>query len=129
IQALEQLRDSGDSVVVVEHDRESMMHAGWLSDMGPLAGREGCNVVAAGTPQDVLKAHSLTAHYLNNRKRIQVPAIRRNGNGNSLKVSGCTGNNLKHVTLEIPLGTFICVTGVSGSGKSTLINGTLPPIL
>ncbi len=129
IQALEQLRDSGNSVVVVEHDRDTMMHADWLIDMGPHAGRHGGEIVAAGTPADVLKTHTLTSDYLNHRKMIKVPDTRREGNGNVLKVKGCTGNNLKNVTLDIPLGTFICVTGVSGSGKSTLINETLQPIL
>ncbi|HZH71513.1 MAG TPA: excinuclease ABC subunit UvrA, partial [Mariniphaga sp.] len=129
IQALEQLRDSGNSVVVVEHDRETMMHADWLIDMGPLAGRHGGEVVAAGTPLEVLKTNTLTADYLNNKKRIQVPDVRRIGNGKLLKLTGCSGNNLKNVTLEIPLGTLICVTGVSGSGKSTLINETLQPVL
>ncbi len=129
IHALEQLRDSGNSVVVVEHDRETMLHADWLIDMGPYAGQHGGEIVAAGTPADVLKTKTLTADYLNHRKTIKVPEIRRNGNGRILKVSGCTGNNLKSISLEIPLGMFICVTGVSGSGKSTLINETLQPIL
>ncbi|WP_163321941.1 excinuclease ABC subunit UvrA [Draconibacterium mangrovi] len=129
IQALEQLRDSGNSVIVVEHDRDTMLHADHLIDMGPHAGRHGGEVVAAGTPQEVLKSNSLTADYLNDRKKIEVPAIRRNGNSDILKITGCSGNNLNNVTVEIPLGKFICVTGVSGSGKSTLINETLQPIL
>ncbi|WP_372647395.1 excinuclease ABC subunit UvrA [Draconibacterium sp.] len=129
IQALEQLRDSGNSVIVVEHDRDTMLHADHLIDMGPHAGRHGGEVVAAGTPQEVLKSKSLTADYLNDRRQIEVPAVRRNGKSDILKVTGCTGNNLNNVTLEIPLGKFICVTGVSGSGKSTLINETLQPIL
>jgi excinuclease ABC subunit A len=129
INALEQLRDSGNSVIVVEHDKETMLHADWLIDMGPYAGRHGGEIVAAGTPADVLKTHTLTSDYLNNRRKIEVPARRRNGSGDVLTLSGCTGNNLKNVTLHIPLGTFICVTGVSGSGKSTLINGTLQPVL
>jgi excinuclease ABC subunit A len=129
IQALEQLRDSGNSVVVVEHDRDTMLHADHLIDMGPHAGRHGGEVVAAGTPQEVLKSKSLTADYLNERKKIEVPAVRRNGKSDILKITGCSGNNLNNVTLEIPLGKFICVTGVSGSGKSTLINETLQPIL
>ena len=129
IQALEQLRDSGNSVIVVEHDRETMLHADWLIDMGPRAGRHGGEIVAAGIPTDVLKTNTLTSDYLNHRKTIQVPETRRKSNGKILKVTGCTGNNLKNVTLEIPLGTFICVTGVSGSGKSTLINETLQPLL
>ncbi|WP_321997045.1 excinuclease ABC subunit UvrA [Draconibacterium orientale] len=129
IQALEQLRDSGNSVVVVEHDRDTMLHADHLIDMGPHAGRHGGEVVAAGTPQEVLKSNSLTADYLNERKKIEVPAVRRNGKSDILKITGCSGNNLNNVTVEIPLGKFICVTGVSGSGKSTLINETLQPIL
>jgi excinuclease ABC subunit A len=129
IQALEQLRDSGNSVIVVEHDKDTMLHADYLIDMGPHAGRHGGEVVAAGTPQEVLKMKTLTADYLNDRKQIPVPGNRRNGKVPMLKVKGCTGNNLKNVNLEIPLGRFICVTGVSGSGKSTLINATLQPIL
>ena len=129
IQALEQLRDSGNSVIVVEHDKETMLHADHLIDMGPYAGRHGGEVVAAGKPADVLKAGTLTSDYLNDRKQIPVPAKRRNGKARVLKVKGCSGNNLKNVDLEIPLGKFICVTGVSGSGKSTLINSTLQPIL
>ena len=129
IQALEQLRDSGNSVIVVEHDRDTMLHADHLIDMGPHAGRHGGEVVAAGTPQEVLKSKSLTADYLNERKQIEVPAVRRNGKSEIFKITGCSGNNLNNVTVEIPLGKFICVTGVSGSGKSTLINETLQPIL
>ncbi len=129
IQALEQLRDSGNSVIVVEHDKDTMLHADHLIDMGPFAGRHGGEVVAAGKPEDVLKTKSLTADYLNDRKKIEVPANRRNGKSNTLKISGCSGNNLNNVTIELPLGKFICVTGVSGSGKSTLINETLQPIL
>lgn len=129
IKALEQLRDSGNSVIVVEHDKDTMMHADHLIDMGPLAGRHGGEIVAAGKPKDVLKAKTLTADYLNNRKQIEVPAVRRNGKTDSLELKGCTGNNLKSVNVKIPLGKFICVTGVSGSGKSTLINDTLQPIL
>jgi excinuclease ABC subunit A len=129
IQALEQLRDSGNSVIVVEHDKDTMLHADWLIDMGPYAGRHGGEVVAIGPPDEVLKANTLTSDYLNRRRKIEVPAKRRKGAGDFLKVKGCTGNNLKNVTLEIPLGTFICVTGVSGSGKSSLINATLQPIL
>ncbi|WP_319592361.1 excinuclease ABC subunit UvrA [uncultured Draconibacterium sp.] len=129
IQALEQLRDSGNSVIVVEHDRDTMLHADHLIDMGPHAGRHGGEVVAAGTPKQVLKSKSLTADYLNNKKQIEVPAVRRNGKSDIFKITGCSGNNLNNVTVEIPLGKFICVTGVSGSGKSTLINETLQPIL
>ncbi|WP_321376327.1 excinuclease ABC subunit UvrA [uncultured Draconibacterium sp.] len=129
IQALEQLRDSGNSVIVVEHDRDTMLHADHLIDMGPHAGRHGGEVVAAGAPKEVLKSQSLTADYLNNKKQIEVPAVRRNGKSDIFKITGCSGNNLNNVTVEIPLGKFICVTGVSGSGKSTLINETLQPIL
>lgn len=129
IHALEQLRDSGNSVIVVEHDKDTMLHADYLIDMGPYAGRHGGEVVAAGTPKEVLNSKTLTADYLNNRKQIPVPANRRNGKASKLKVKGCSGNNLKNVNLEIPLGRLICVTGVSGSGKSTLINATLQPIL
>ena len=129
IHALEQLRDSGNSVIVVEHDKDTMLHADHLIDMGPHAGQHGGEVVAAGKPADVLKARTLTSDYLNERKKIEVPTKRRNGKSDMLKVSGCSGNNLQNVTLEIPLGKFICVTGVSGSGKSTLINETLQPIL
>lgn len=129
IQSLEQLRDSGNSVIVVEHDRDTMLHADHLIDMGPHAGRHGGEVVAAGTPKEVLKTRSLTADYLNNKKQIEVPAVRRNGKSEIFKITGCRGNNLNNVTVEIPLGKFICVTGVSGSGKSTLINDTLQPIL
>ncbi|MFV0266380.1 MAG: excinuclease ABC subunit UvrA, partial [Draconibacterium sp.] len=129
IQALEQLRDTGNSVIVVEHDKDTMMHADHLIDMGPMAGRHGGEIVAAGKPQDVLKAKTLTADYLNDRRKIEIPAERRNGKADKLKIFGCSGNNLQNVDLEIPLGKFICVTGVSGSGKSTLINETLQPIL
>lgn len=129
IKALELLRDTGNSVIVVEHDKDTMMHADHLIDMGPRAGMHGGEIVAAGKPEDVLKAKTLTADYLNNLKQIQIPEVRRNGKSNLLKLKGCTGNNLVNVNLEIPLGKFICVTGVSGSGKSTLINETLQPVL
>jgi excinuclease ABC subunit A len=129
LQSLEQLRDNGNSIIVVEHDKETMLHADWLIDMGPLAGRNGGEVVAAGTPTEVLKTKTLTSDYLNNKKKIAVPDNRRKGSGEVLKITGCNGNNLKNVTAEIPLGKLICVTGVSGSGKSTLINDTLQPLL
>ncbi|MCF6333749.1 MAG: excinuclease ABC subunit UvrA [Draconibacterium sp.] len=129
IKALMQLRDSGNSVIVVEHDKDTMMHADYLIDMGPRAGVRGGEVVSAGIPKDILKTNSLTADYLNNRKQIKVPENRRNGKIDILELKGCTGNNLKSVNIKIPLGKFICVTGVSGSGKSTLINETLQPIL
>lgn len=129
IQALYKLRDSGNSVLVVEHDKDIMLAADHLIDIGPAAGRHGGRIVSEGTPAQVLQSDSLTADYLNNKKRIELPAERRKGNGQVLKLSGASGNNLKNVTLKIPLGTFACITGVSGSGKSTLINETLYPIL
>jgi excinuclease ABC subunit A len=116
-------------VIVVEHDRDMMLHADYLIDMGPLAGRHGGEVVAAGTPDEVLTKKTLTADYLNGYRRIEVPASRRKGNGKWLRLKGCTGNNLRSVDLELPLGIMICVTGVSGSGKSTLVNETLHPVL
>ncbi|MBO4814781.1 MAG: excinuclease ABC subunit UvrA [Muribaculaceae bacterium] len=129
IEALKRLRDDGNTIVVVEHDRDMMLEADYVVDIGPLAGRKGGHVVFAGTPAQMLKQHTLTADYLNGSKCIEVPAERRTGNGHKLILKGCSGNNLKHVDVELPLGTFICVTGVSGSGKSTLINATLQPIL
>jgi excinuclease ABC subunit A len=129
IHALEDLRDLGNSVIVVEHDRDMMVHADYLVDMGPFAGRHGGEVVAAGTPEEVLRADTLTSDYLNGYRKIEVPANRRLGNGKWLRLYGCTGNNLQSVDIGIPLGKLICVTGVSGSGKSSLINETLQPIL
>ena len=129
IHALEQLRDTGNTVIVVEHDKEMMLHADYVVDMGPFAGRHGGEVVAAGTPQEILQCRTLTADYLTGRRFIEIPDKRRPGNGHTLKLYGCTGNNLKSVDLEIPLGKMVCVTGVSGSGKSTLINETLQPLL
>jgi len=114
---------------VVEHDRDMMLQADYLIDMGPLAGIHGGEIVAAGLPSDVLKADTLTSQYLTGKKKIEVPATRRPGNGKSLIIKGASGNNLKNIDVEFPLGKFICVTGVSGSGKSTLINETLQPIL
>lgn len=129
IHSLQQLRDNGNSVIVVEHDREMMENADYIVDMGPLAGRKGGEVVAAGTIEEIKKSHSLTAQYLNGSKKIEIPAKRREGNGKFLTIQGCCGNNLKNVAVKIPLGMLVCVTGVSGSGKSSLINGTLYPIL
>ncbi len=129
IHSLEKLRDTGNSVIVVEHDKDMMMSADYLVDMGPFAGRHGGEVVAAGTPQEVLQEDTLTSRYLKGEHEIVVPQNRRKGNGKSLKLIGCTGNNLKNVTADFPLGKMICVTGVSGSGKSSLINGTLQPLL
>ena len=129
IESLKQLRDTGNSILVVEHDKDMMMAADHVIDMGPHAGRHGGEVVAQGTPQEILNSNSLTADYLKNIKEIAIPEERRTGNGNLLTIKGATGNNLKNLTVSFPLGTFICVTGVSGSGKSTLINETLYPIL
>ncbi len=129
IHALQQLRDSGNSVIVVEHDKDTMLNADYLIDMGPRAGIHGGEIVAAGKPEEVLKSHSLTADYLNGRLKIEVPSVRRPGNGKFFELKGCSGHNLKNVDLSIPLGKFICITGVSGSGKSTLINETLQPVL
>ncbi len=129
IQSLKQLRDTGNSVLVVEHDKDMMMEADYLIDMGPFAGRHGGEVVAQGIPQEVIKQNTLTADYLNQKKNIEVPSVRRPGNGKILILHKASGNNLKNVTVEFPLGKLICVTGVSGSGKSTLINETLYPIL
>ncbi len=129
INALKSLRDSGNSVLVVEHDKDIMLASDHLIDIGPAAGMHGGRIVSAGTPEQVLKEKTTTSGYLNHTLAIEVPAERRKGNGKKLAVEGATGNNLKNVTLKLPLGTFICVSGVSGSGKSTLINETLYPIL
>jgi excinuclease ABC subunit A len=129
INSLKDLRDAGNSVIVVEHDKDTMLNADYVIDMGPKAGRLGGEVVFAGAPQDMIKTDTLTSAYLNGRKSIEVPAIRRKGNGRFLTLKGASGNNLKNVNVSFPLGTMICVTGVSGSGKSTLINGTLQPAL
>ncbi|MDE5840302.1 MAG: excinuclease ABC subunit UvrA, partial [Muribaculaceae bacterium] len=129
INSLKQLRDNGNSIIVVEHDKDIMNEADYIVDIGPGAGRKGGNVVFQGTPEEMKKTHTLTATYLNGENSIEVPAERRVGNGKSLKINGATGHNLKNVDVEFPLGKFICVTGVSGSGKSSLVNGTLQPIL
>ena len=129
IDSLKTLRDDGNTILVVEHDKEMMMQADYVIDIGPLAGRKGGNVVFAGTPGQLLEQHTLTADYLNGTRAIEVPKKRREGNGKALRLFGCRGNNLKGVDVEFPLGKFICVTGVSGSGKSTLVNATLQPIL
>ena len=129
IRSLKKLRDTGNTVVVVEHDKDMMLSADYIVDVGPLAGRKGGEIVFQGTPQEMLRSRSLTADYLSGKRVIDVPTQRRAGNGKELKIVGASGNNLKHVTVAFPLGTFICVTGVSGSGKSTLINDTLQPIL
>lgn len=129
ISSLKKLRDAGNSVIVVEHDKDMMLEADYIVDMGPFAGRKGGDVVFAGTPAQMLKKNTVTADYLNGKRKIEVPKSRRLGSGKSIKLFGAKGNNLKNVNAEFPLGTFICVTGVSGSGKSTLINATLQPIL
>ncbi len=129
IDSLKTLRDDGNTILVVEHDKEMMLQADYVIDIGPQAGRKGGNVVFAGTPAELMGQHTLTADYLNGTRAINVPERRREGNGKRLTLKGCCGNNLDHVDVSFPLGTFICVTGVSGSGKSTLVNATLQPIL
>lgn len=129
IDSLKKLRDLGNSVLVVEHDKDMILNADYVIDMGPLAGKGGGEVVWEGKPQSISKANTLTAKYINGELQIPIPEERRKGNGNHLKLIGCTGNNLKNVTLDIPLGALVCITGVSGSGKSSLITNTLYPIL
>jgi excinuclease ABC subunit A len=129
IHSLKELRDLGNTVVVVEHDKDMMLESDYVIDIGPKAGRKGGKVVFAGTPEEMLKSGTLTAGYLNGSLKIEVPAKRRKGNGKKLTLKGCSGNNLKDVDLTLPLGALICVTGVSGSGKSTIINETFQPIL
>jgi len=129
IKSLESLRDIGNSVIVVEHDKDMIERADYVIDIGPKAGRFGGQIISKGTPKELLKENTITAQYMNGKMQIEVPKTRREGNGKSIKLSGATGNNLKNVSIEIPLGKLVCVTGVSGSGKSTLINETLYPIL
>ena len=129
IQALKDLRDLGNTVIVVEHDKDMMLASDFVVDIGPGAGRHGGHIMAAQTPTDFIQNKSLTADYLNGNLKIEIPTERRKGNGNFLELKGATGHNLKNVDLKLPLGTMICVTGVSGSGKSSLIHETLYPIL
>ncbi len=129
ISALKDLRDIGNSVLVVEHDKDMILAADCVVDIGPLAGEHGGNIVAVSKPEDLIKQDTLTSNYITGKKSIPIPTARREGNGLSIKLTGASGNNLQNVTAEFPLGKFICVTGVSGSGKSTLINETLYPIL
>ena len=129
INSLKELRDLGNTVIVVEHDKDMMLAADYIVDIGPKAGRKGGEVVFQGTPKQMLQTHTITANYLNGTQRIELPAERRKGNGKSIVIRGASGNNLKHIDATFPLGKLIVVTGVSGSGKSTLINETLQPIL
>ncbi|SHH76408.1 excinuclease ABC subunit A [Flavobacterium defluvii] len=129
IHSLEQLRDIGNSVIVVEHDKDMIETADYVIDIGPKAGKYGGEIISIGTPKETLASDTITAQYLNGKMKLEIPKKRRKGNGKFLKLTGATGNNLKNVSIEMPLGQLICVTGVSGSGKSTLINETLYPIL
>jgi len=129
IHSLEQLRDIGNSVIVVEHDKDMIERADYVIDIGPKAGKYGGEIISIGTPAETLMSDTITAQYLNGKMKLEIPSKRREGNGKFLKLTGATGNNLKNVTIDLPLGKMICVTGVSGSGKSTLINETLYPIL
>ncbi len=129
IKALQDLRDIGNSVIVVEHDKDMILAADFVVDIGPGAGRHGGKIVATGTPSQMHDCDSITCAYLNGKRRIAIPSVRRKGNGHNLLLTGASGNNLQDVTLKLPLGVFVCITGVSGSGKSSLINETLYPIL
>jgi len=129
IHSLKKLRDLGNSVIVVEHDKDMISESDEVIDIGPFAGKKGGEIVFQGTPNEIKNSHSLTSDYINGIKKIAIPEQRRKGNGEKIELKGCTGNNLKNVNLTIPLGMLVCVTGVSGSGKSSLINNTLYPIL
>ena len=129
IKSLKELRDTGNSILVVEHDKDIMLEADYIVDLGPYAGRRGGKIVFAGTPEEMMKSSTLTSDYLNGRKKIEVPKKRRKGNGNFITIKGAKGHNLKNVTAKFPLNLLLCVTGVSGSGKSSLVNGTLQPII
>src|SRR5699024_8703189 len=129
IQSLIKLKDIGNSVLVVEHDKDMILKADYVIDIGPAAGKNGGEIVSTGTPREILTADTLTAQYLKGTREIEIPAERRKGNGKTLKIEGASGNNLKNIDVEIPLGMMVGITGVSGSGKSTLINQTLYPIL
>ena len=129
INSLKNLRDLGNSVLVVEHDKDMILEADEVLDIGPKAGKHGGEVLWQGSPKDLIQAKTITADYLTGRRSIEIPSERRAGNGKSILLKGATGNNLKNVDLEIPLGKLVVVTGISGSGKSSLINGTLYPIL
>ena len=129
IESLKKLRDTGNTIVVVEHDKDTILSADYVVDLGPKAGRLGGEVIGSDIPANILNLNSLTAQYLNNTKQIEIPLKRRKGNGNTLSIIGARGNNLKNINVDFPLGKFICITGVSGSGKSSLINETLYPVL
>ena len=129
INSLKKLRDLGNTIIVVEHDKDMMLEADHIIDMGPKAGRYGGEVVFMGSPQEMMKGKSITSQYISGEMSIEIPQERRSGNGTKLSIVGAKGNNLKDVSVDIPLGTFTCVVGVSGSGKSTLINQTLYPAL
>ena len=129
IQSLKNLQKNGNSIIVVEHDRDIMEAADLIVDIGPKAGINGGEIVSKGTFQELIQSDSITGKYLNREINISSPNSKRNGNGKYIKLKGASGHNLKQIDLEIPLGTFTCITGVSGSGKSTLINQTLVPVL
>ena len=128
-QSLNKVRDSGNCVIVVEHDKEIMLESDYIIGVGTKAGRKGGNIVFEGTPDEMLASETITAEYIKGTKTIAIPDKRREGNGKFISLVGCSGNNLKDVDVSIPLGMLVCVSGISGSGKSSLINGTLQPIL